>query len=49
MTALKEYERLECTGLWKESNTSQRKEVLVLFGDNSLVLRDTKGVVVSHW
>ena len=49
MTALKEYERLECTGLWKESPTSQRKEVLVLFGNNSLVLRDTKGVVISHW
>ena len=41
MTALKEYERLECTGLWKENIDSQRREVLVSFGDNSLILRDT--------
>ena len=34
MTALKEYQRLECTGLWKETSDSQRREVLVSFGEN---------------
>ena len=41
MTALKEYERLECTGLWKENIDSQRREVLVSFGDNSLIFTNT--------
>lgn len=49
MTALNEYERLECTGLWKESFTSQRQEVLILFGENSLILRNSAGMAVSHW
>ena len=49
MTALKEYERLECTGLWKENIDSQRREVLVSFGDNSLILRDTTETALSHW
>ena len=49
MTALKEYERLECTGLWKETSDSQRREVLVSFGENSLILRDTTETALSHW
>jgi hypothetical protein len=49
MTALKEYQRLETTGLWKESSDSQRKEVLVLFGENSLVLYDKTDMPLSHW
>ena len=49
MTALKEYQRLEATGLWKESSESQRKEVLVLFGENSLILYDKTDMPLSHW
>lgn len=49
MTALKEYQRLECTGLWKETSDSQRREVLVSFGNNSLILRDTTETALSHW
>ena len=50
MTALKKYQRLECSGLWRETPQDQRREVLVRFGDATLVLSDPKsGEAVSHW
>jgi hypothetical protein len=50
MTALKKYQRLECSGLWRESPLDQRREVLVRLGDATLVLSDPKsGEAVSHW
>jgi hypothetical protein len=50
MTALKKYQRLECSGLWRETPQDQRREVLVRFGEATLVLSDPKsGEAVSHW
>ena len=50
MTALKKYQRLECSGLWRETPSDQRREVLVRLGDATLILSDPKsGEAVSHW
>lgn len=50
MTALKKYQRLECTGLWRDAPQVQRREVVVSFGEASLVLSDPRGAkALSHW
>ncbi|MBE9477369.1 MAG: hypothetical protein IME92_09480 [Proteobacteria bacterium] len=49
MTALDKFERLESLGLWKETDTSQKKEVIVSFGKASLVLSDHKDTPLTHW
>lgn len=50
MTALKKYQRLECTGLWRETPQDQRREVEVRLGDATLILSDPKsGTAISHW
>jgi hypothetical protein len=50
MTALNKYQRLECTGLWRESPQDQRREVRVQFGEATLILSDPKSeTAVSHW
>ncbi|MBL9050194.1 MAG: hypothetical protein JNK19_08795 [Tabrizicola sp.] len=50
MTALKKYQRLECGGLWRETPQDQRRDVLVHFGDATLVLSDPRtGTAISHW
>lgn len=50
MTALNKYQRLECFGLWRSSPGEQRREVVVAFGDASLVLSDPgKSVPLTHW
>lgn len=50
MTALRKYQRLECGGLWRETPQDQRREVLVRFGEATLVLSDPKsGTAISHW
>jgi hypothetical protein len=50
MTALKKYQRLECSGLWRETPLDQRREVLVRFGEATLILSDPKsGEAISHW
>ena len=49
MTALKKFERLESLGLWKDSEISQKKEVIVSFGKASLVLSDNKDTPLTHW
>lgn len=49
MTALKQYERLESLGLWKESPKDQRREVIVSFGAATLVLSDQNGKPLAHW
>lgn len=49
MTALKEYERLESTGLWRESATAQRRDVHVSFGEASLIIRDKNDTALTHW
>jgi hypothetical protein len=56
MTALTEYERLECTGLWRappETDTPdsapQRREVVVSFGSATLILSDKNDIALTHW
>jgi hypothetical protein len=49
MTALKEYDRLECTGLWRSGPAEQRREVAVSFGDATIVLTDMQNRALAHW
>jgi hypothetical protein len=56
MTALKKFEKLEATALWRESSKdssdqgkSRLKEVFVSFGDTSLIIRDKHETPLSHW
>jgi len=49
MTALEKFERLESLGLWKETQSSQKKEVIVSFGKASLVMSDNKDTPLTHW
>ena len=49
MTALKEYDRLECTGLWRSGPAAQRREVAVSFGEATIVLTDMQNRALAHW
>ncbi|MDW3224811.1 MAG: hypothetical protein R8G34_18335 [Paracoccaceae bacterium] len=49
MTALKKYERLEATGLWRPSEDAQRREVVVSIGDATLVISDMRDQAITHW
>lgn len=49
MTALKQYSRLEATGLWRPSPEDQRREVIVSLGDATLTLSDINGTALAHW
>ena len=49
MTALNEYQRLECSGVWRETPEEQRKDVLVSLGDATLVIYDAAGRALAHW
>jgi hypothetical protein len=50
MTALAKYQRLECPGLWRETATAQRREVVVGFREATLVLSDPRTeAALTHW
>lgn len=50
MTALSEYQRLECSGLWRERPDAQRREVIVTFGDATIMLKETPSErALTHW
>lgn len=49
MTALKQYARLECMGVWRESATAQLRDVAVSFGDSTLVISDKADTALAHW
>lgn len=49
MTALDQYIRLEATGRWRESSEEPWQEVVVSFGNASLVLSDFKDRALTHW
>jgi hypothetical protein len=50
LTALKQYQRLECAGLWQDMGDVQRRDVIVSIGETSLVLRDPRNEqVLAHW
>ncbi len=49
-TALTQYARLESSGLWRETASAQRREVIVAFREATLVLTDPrKDEALSHW
>lgn len=49
-TALNKYEKLECSGLWRENAQGQRREVIANLGATSLILSDPKQEMpLSHW
>ncbi len=50
MTALKKYLKLESPGLWRDAPHDQRRNVVVSFGEASLILSDPKtDLALSHW
>lgn len=49
MTALSEFERLECTGIWRAAPDVQRRDVIVSVGDATLVISDQTGTALTHW
>lgn len=49
MTALKQYDRLEATGLWRPAPQEQRREVVLTFGDATLVISDNAMRPLAHW
>ena len=50
MTALRQYARLECPGLWREHAAAQRREVIVFFREASLILADPHNEQpLTHW
>lgn len=49
MTALKEYQRLEASGLWRPTPDAQRTEVIVSIGDATLVISDMQERPLTHW
>jgi hypothetical protein len=49
-TALKKYQKLECSGLWRENAQGQRREVIANLGATSLILSDPKReTALTHW
>lgn len=49
MTALDKYVRLEAVGLWREAPGSSPREVIVSFGNATLVLKDLFERPLGHW
>ena len=49
MTALDRYVRLESDALWRETPDGQLRNVVVSFGDATLVIADGAGRPLSHW
>ena len=49
MTALKKYERLESSGLWRADGTAQRRDVVVSLGEATLTISDATDTALAHW
>ncbi|WP_170335312.1 hypothetical protein [Ruegeria arenilitoris] len=49
MTALKQYQRIEATGLWRPSPDDQRREVVVSIGEATLTISDFNDRALTHW
>ncbi len=49
-TALRKYQRLESSGLWRAATDTQRREVVVRMGEATLMLNDPRSeAVLGHW
>jgi len=49
MTALNDFQRLECQGIWRASPDAQRLDVIVSVGDATLTLSDQQASALAHW
>ncbi|MEO1612706.1 MAG: hypothetical protein AAFU55_10220, partial [Pseudomonadota bacterium] len=49
MTALAQYERLEAPGRYFDGETATPREVIVKFGDASLVIVNMSDLPITHW
>ncbi|SES24231.1 hypothetical protein SAMN04490244_10836 [Tranquillimonas rosea] len=49
MTALKEYQRLEASGLWRSDPDAQRRDVVISVGHATLTIFDLRERALSHW
>ena len=49
MTALREYERLEASGLWRPTPEEQRREIIVSIGEATLTITDLNDRALAHW
>lgn len=49
MTALKQFARLETTGLWRPAPDAQRREVVVSFGEATVMIAEGSGRPLAHW
>lgn len=49
MTALKDFERLECQGIWQADAQAQRRNVIVSVGEATLTLSDSQDTAIAHW
>ncbi len=49
MTALKQYQRLEASGLWRPVRDAQRVEVIVSLGEATLTISDRQERALAHW
>ncbi|MFC3615703.1 hypothetical protein ACFORG_18260 [Lutimaribacter marinistellae] len=49
MTALKQYQRIEATGLWRPAPDEQRREVVISIGEATLTISDFNDRALTHW
>ncbi len=49
MTALEQFVRLEALGQWRENAKAEPREVVVSFGNATLMLRDIDDQALGHW
>jgi len=49
MVALKKYERMEASGLWRSEHGAQRRDVIVVLGDATLTIKTTSDQPLAHW
>jgi len=49
MTALKKFEKIESSGIWRADAMAQRRDVIVTLGDATLTLLDMQERVLAHW
>ena len=49
MTALRKYDRIEASALWRPAPGEQRREVIISMGDATLLISDMKDRPITHW
>ncbi|MEE9427258.1 MAG: hypothetical protein V3V25_03825 [Paracoccaceae bacterium] len=49
MTALKDFDRLESTGIWQPTAKAQRRNVILAVGNATLTISDHQETAIAHW